>query len=167
MSASNSLTVLQTRATRAIAGVSKNLSATASINLAGVSFTPTSLNALLQAYANLVTALLAAHAQLHGTVLSERTQRKQVLAVLLALEGFVSNLFGPSSTTLGDFGFTPKKAVKVPVATKAEAQVKSKATRVARGTMGKKEKLGITGESTASTPPATTPATTNGATPKV
>jgi hypothetical protein len=155
MASNESLTLMQTRATRAIAGVQKNLSTMAAINLAGVPFTPTSLIALLQAYANLVTALLAADAQLHDTVLSERAQRKQVLSVLLALERFVSNLLGPSSTKLGDFGFSPKKVGKESVATKAEALKKSEATRVARHTMGKKEKLSITGSAT------------NGATPKV
>jgi hypothetical protein len=167
MSSNTSFSLLQTRVQRAIAGIQKNLSTTANFSLAGVSFTSTSLIALLQAYANLVTALLAVHAQLHNTVLSERAQRKQVLAVLSALESLVSNMFGPSSTTLGDFGFTPKKVVKVSVATKAEAQVKSKATRQAKEPGGSQGTLSTTGGSTASTPTAGTQSATNGAPAKV
>ena len=157
---------MQTRASRAIAGIQKNLSTVASIGLAGVTFTPTSLVALLTAYANLVTALIAVHAQLHDTVFQERTQRKEVQSVLLALQSFVANMFGPRSTTLADFGFTPRKVGVESAATRHQAVLKAQATRKARGTMGSKQKLAITGASTASPTPATPPATTNGTPPK-
>jgi hypothetical protein len=160
-----SSTAEKARVTAAIEGISKNFSSLATLNVAGVSYTPTSLIALLQAYADAITALQALHAQLTAAVLGNRGQQKQIQQVLLGLESFAKNFFGSTSEKLGDFGFMPKKEVVVTVPTKAAALAKSKATRVARHTMGKKQKAAITG-STPAAPTAASPAVTNGTTAK-
>jgi voltage-gated potassium channel Kch len=122
----------QARATAAIAGITKYYSATATLLMAGVSYTPAQLIAILQAYVAAITALVALHAELHDAVLAGKLQRKQVQAILLALEAFVVNQFGSNSSALNDFGFAPKKRAVETAATKAAAQAKGRATREAK-----------------------------------
>jgi hypothetical protein len=150
-----SLTQTLARVTSAIVGVQKNLSTVAQISLAGVVYSPTTLVALLQAYANLVAALIAAHNQVHGYVLSERAQRKQIAVILHALAAFAENMFGTDPNKLGDFGFTPPKARVESAATRAAAAVKASATRKA-----KKAALAAVGQPAAVTPPAAASTTT-------
>jgi hypothetical protein len=164
---SSSSTVQKSRATDAIAGIQKYFSALTSLNLAGVVYTPTQLVALLQAYATAITALQALHAQLSAAVSEDRAQRKQMQVVLLALESFARNFFGSTSDKLADFGFAPRKASTVTVVTKAAALEKSKATRVARHTMGSKQKKSITGESDGPATPAVTQSGSASTPPKV
>ena len=159
---SNSFTVQQARATAAIAGIQKYYSSTATLVMAGVSYTPAGLVSLLQAYVNAITALQALHAQLHDAASGVQTQRGQIDAILLDLKAFVTNAFGSSSSKLGDFGFKPRKQGVVPVATKAAAQVKSKATREGRSASGTTEKLSITGTSNGTTTTAATQPAANG-----
>lgn len=116
-------------ATAAIAGITKYYSATTTLILGGVSYTPTQLVNLLQAYINAISALMALHAQLHDAVSDTKAQKKHIRAILFALQALVMNEFGSSSSKMGDFGFTPKKQAVESAATKAEAQVKAKATR--------------------------------------
>jgi hypothetical protein len=152
-SSKGSLTHIQARVTSAIAGVSKNLSAVTQISLAGVVFTPTTLLALLQAYVTLVTALSAAHNQVHGLVTQEKTQRKQMIAILQALNAFVINMFGTDPSKLGDFGFSPRKVGVESAATRAASVAKAKATRNAK-------KAALAAITSPVTPPAVTGSTT-------
>src|SRR5271155_2310267 len=163
----NSFTVQQALATAAIAGIQKYYSTTATMVMAGVSYTPAGLISLLQAYVNAITALQALHAQLSDAVLGVKAQKEQIHAILLDLQGFVTNAFGRSSSKLGDFGFTPRKQGVVKVATKVQAQVKSEATRKARGTLGSKQKLSITGSTNGTSTTAATQPAANGSATKV
>ena len=133
LSFKQSFPLVQARVTSAIAGVQKNFSTVAQIMLAGVAYTPAALIAILEAYAPLVSALTAAHSQLHAAVLAERAQRKQVLFILRALAAYVINLYGSDPNKMGDFGFSPSKPLGVEsAATRAAAVAKAKATRAAR-----------------------------------
>ena len=145
----SSFTVQQARATAAIAGIQKYYSATATLLLAGTSYTPAGLVSLLQAYVSAITALLALHAQLHDAVSEGKAQRDQINTILVALEGLVVSSFGSSSSKLNDFGFTPRKQADVTVATKAKAQSKSLATRDGK-------KAALASASAPATPPAST-----------
>ncbi len=62
-----------------------------------------------------------------------------------ALQPYVLQRFGATSTEAHDFGFTPRKVTDKTAVSKAKAVALSKATREARGTMGKKAKQGIKG----------------------
>jgi hypothetical protein len=63
-----------------------------------------------------------------------------------AVRDYVRNLFGSTSTTLGDFGITPKKpATGRTTVVQAVANLKSAATRLARHTMSPKQKAQIHG----------------------
>lgn len=118
----------------AIAGVQKNFSSVTQITLGGVVYTTAALLAILEAYAPLVSALTAAHNQLHAAVLAERAQRRQVLSLLKALAGYVINLYGSDPNKVGDFGFSLKKVGVESAATRAAAVAKMKATRAAKKT---------------------------------
>jgi hypothetical protein len=144
--------------TSAVAGIQKYFSTTASLVLAGTTYTPAQIIALLQAFATALQALIALHAELSSGVLSVRGQQKQINKILLALQTYVDNLFGGDPSKLADFGFKPKKVGVVSTSTRAEAVAKAKATREARHTMGKKQKAAITGESPAPAPTAAPPA---------
>ena len=55
---------------------------------------------------------------------------------------------GKSSPQLTTYGFSPRKVAQTKALTKAASQVKAEATRKARGTVGKKQKLTISGNVT-------------------
>jgi hypothetical protein len=127
-----SLIHIQARVTNAIAGIQKDLATMPSITLAGVVYTPAALLAILEAYAPVVTALAAAHHQLHACSLSEKALRGQILPILQTLDAFVTNLFGPDPNKLGDFGVVPRKARVESAETRARAVEKARATRAAK-----------------------------------
>ena len=78
-----------------------------------------------------------------------------------ALKSWVLQRFGEDSKAARDFGYTPKKVTAKSADTKANAASLAKATRTARGTVGKKQKLKVKGTlpvPTAPAAPATNPA---------
>jgi hypothetical protein len=80
-----------------------------------------------------------------STVQAERAVETQVRPVRAALRGIIAARFGSDGTQLMQFGLTPTKRTKKTAQTKAQAVVKSKATRTARGTKGTKQKKAIKG----------------------
>jgi len=102
---------------------------------------------------------------LRGQAAAALAAKKQADAVMNAfdagLKDWVSTTLGPKSQAAVDFGYAKKPPLKPTVDVKAEAKVKAKATRTARGTKGPKAKLKITGQVPATTvaaPAAVTPA---------
>jgi hypothetical protein len=94
--------------------------------------------------------------QSHLAVTDADTQLVAARAMVRDIGNFAEVSLGRANPQLAALGFTPtKKGVKTP-AIKAEAAVKGKATRVARGTKGKNQKKTIHGT------PATTPAKPTG-----
>jgi hypothetical protein len=83
-----------------------------------------------------------------------------------ALKPWVIGQFGPNSQEAIDFGFPPRKTPTRTPEEKVQAVAQAKATREARGTMGKKERLKIKGvvPSPAATSTTTTPTPANPAT---
>ena len=66
--------------------------------------------------------------------------------VFLSLKHNLQNTYGTASTTLADFGLQPEKArTPMTIEQKAAAKAKALATRKARGTTSKKQKLAVTG----------------------
>jgi hypothetical protein len=86
-----------------------------------------------------------------ASVQAERELETSVRTLRQGVRGIAEARFGADGAQLLQLGFAPAKAVKKTAASKAEAVVKSKATRVARGTKGKKQKLAVTGETAAAT----------------
>jgi hypothetical protein len=66
--------------------------------------------------------------------------------VVHGLKQYVMNAFGKTSPQLADFGFAPPKVATLTAEQKQAAVLKREATRKARGTVGPKAKLAVTGE---------------------
>jgi len=143
-----------------IAGTQKHLAAVTQVIVADGTFTPTQCEAKLQDFANLRADVEVARAVLQAKLVDERAKSPALRDFFLAYVGFVRAAYGGSPAILADFGLQPKKTRKPRTAEQlAAAKAKRDATRKARGTMGKKEKLSIKGDVTGViVTPVTTPA---------
>jgi hypothetical protein len=87
--------------------------------------------------------------------MASRASSEQVRRVAdRALKAWVTQEFGVESQQAIDFGFPPPKKAARNVGNKAKAVAQAQATRTARHTMGKKQKLSIKGTVLAPTAPA-------------
>ncbi len=147
-----------------IAGINANLPNVALFNLNDQQFARADLLGQFQARIDAAEAVKAAKTQWHTLVAAERALNRSVSRLRAAMRRYLEALYGADNQKLQDFGFTPAAAPKTKVAVKAEAQVKAKATRSARHTMGKRQKKDIKGTEPAPQP-APAPANTSPAEP--
>jgi hypothetical protein len=155
MSTSNSKKNVIVKMQRLSAGLRQYLSGQL-LNLAGKSIKAEDMAKQLDGY----VAQLASNdatknawtAQLEVTRVLEDTLDPQITA----LEKYLQSLYGPSSSTLGNYGLTPQKARTRTVKEKGEAIDKGAATRVARHTLGPRQKAAIHGVVEPETSPPTT-----------
>jgi hypothetical protein len=148
-----------------IAGVQKHFPS-GSLVLAGQSIPTAQLVLRIQQDIDTTDAATQAHAAWIEKVQVERNSHQALAPFLRALRATAFAQFGEAkdaASILGDFGLSPRKVGKRPVATKASAADKSRATRKARHTMGKVQKKKVTGGAEAPAPAATSPTTTQGA----
>ncbi len=117
---------------------------------------PAAIVAVFQARINSAKAVIAADAAAKGAVAADRNELAQSGKFVRTFRRFVQASFAETPETLAAFHLTAPRVAKVSVATKAQAKVKSEATRAARGTVGKKAKLKITGETPATGTPTGT-----------
>jgi hypothetical protein len=110
----------------------------------------------------LVEQRAAYHAALTGRDSADTTRQ----AVDAGLRAWVTTQYGLSSPEAAEFGFQPRKVTARSAGTVALAVEKSAATRLARGTGGKRQKAKIKGTVVAPTAPAD-PAVPSPATPSV
>jgi hypothetical protein len=144
-----------------IAGTTKHFP-TGSFTIGNTTYTSASLVTVLQGLANAMTARNAAEAGAKDAVAAEHTAQTQVGPILAAYRRLVVAAFANATQTLADFGVTPPKA-RTPLTTeqKAARAAKAAATRIARGTTSKKQKLAIKGNVTGVTvTPITAPTAT-------
>ena len=120
-----------------IAGINKRLASQGQLTLRGAAFTPAALVQLITALIALIDVATANENTWHDSVKAVRAAAAQLRPILRALKGYVISLYGDSSSALGDFGYTPTVPRQPSVATKADALVKTRATRAARHTAGK------------------------------
>jgi hypothetical protein len=109
-------------------------------------------DALIQLFTSLVSAITAvdaAHASAKDAVAALRGIEAKVVPVARDYRSFLLTTFGTAAQSLADFSLQPPKA-RTPLTAeqRAAAQAKAKATRIARGTTGKKKKLAVTGNVT-------------------
>ncbi len=165
----------QNRLRQVISGFDKHFPGVASVTLGGVVYTPATLTALIQGDINASDASVQAKANLASVVQVERNSHAKVDPVLRFLKANVIAQFGDTldaSSTLADFGYTPRKSPKTTVATKSEALAKTKATRALLHTAGPRQKAKAKSEASAaaaepSPTPTPAPAATPTATPTV
>jgi len=114
--------------------------------LGGNPYTTAALVQLLQSLADAITAVTASQASGKEVVAAMRAVEAKVGPVFLALKSNLLNTYGASTSTLADFGLEPHKAPAPRTAEqKAASAAKAKATRAARGTTSKKQKLTVSG----------------------
>jgi hypothetical protein len=148
------------------AGVAKRY-AGVSLILSGTTYTTSSLEQAIQKDIDATDAADQARATWTALVQKERDSHVALAPVLRALKSQVIANFGDTkdaSSTLADFGYTPRKVVKKKVETKATAVAKIKATRKARNTLGKNQKKNVKGTVPANAP-AAAPAAASSSTP--
>jgi hypothetical protein len=118
---------------------------TESVTLEGVKYAPAKLAKMFQNGIDIADATDVASKAWHMAVATEKAKTQELSGVQAALRSHVSATFGAASAEFADFGFTPRAVRPVDTKTKAEAVGKRAATRVARNTMGKRERLKVTG----------------------
>ena len=149
-----------------IAGTQKYFPST-SFTLGGKSYTTAQLIQLLQGLASAMSAVIAAHASVKDALKALGGVEANVAPVMRDYVKIVHSAYDSTAQALADFGLKPPKA-RAPRTSEqnAAAAAKAKATRIARGTKGKKQLAGVKGGVTGvnivpvtSAPPATTPPT--------
>ncbi len=143
-------------------GVDKYFASITSLLIAGASITPAALKAIFQDDIDQTNALDALEAQAKQQRAKQKAARKKATGTRQNLRTYLLGSYGTAALQmLQDFGFTvPKpRGGKKTASTKAQAVVQAKATRVARHTMGKRQKAKIKGSAPArpATPPEVTP----------
>ena len=142
-----------------IAGTQKHLP-NGSFTIGSTAYTAASLIQVLQTLVTAMTARIAAATGAKDALVTEQATQTNVGPIVLAYKKLVLAAYANASQTLSDFGLAPPK-VRAPLsaAQLAARAAKAKATRAARGTTSKKQKLAITGNVTSVTiTPNTSPA---------
>jgi hypothetical protein len=98
-------------------------------------------------------AVDTARTALTQAVLARRQALEAVRPKLTAMRAYVAAICGKQSTEYKAFGFAPQQRQQASLTTRAGAVEKMRATRKARGIMGKRQRQQIQ----AAPPPATTP----------
>jgi hypothetical protein len=124
-----------------VAGIQKHLLTVPSLPLAGAAYTPADLVKLVQSRLDSAGTVASSNATWHSTVAAHGALNAKLTQVLRGLRQYVLNAFGETSPVLADFGFTPPKVATRTPEEKAAAAAKALATRRARHTMGKKQRL--------------------------
>jgi hypothetical protein len=147
----------QARDGQVIVGIKKDLQNVSSLPLAASTYTMAALEQLIQSRIDAANAVANAKANWHDAMATYDALNTKVTEVVRGLRQYVINAFGQNSPVLADFGFTPPKKATLTPEQKVAKAAKAKATREARGTMGKKQKALIKG-TVSTTAPATSPA---------
>src|SRR5215472_16649023 len=126
-------------------GIKTNLSDTPSLVVGGVTYTPSEAIAKVDSFLAVQTNAANAKNAYHTAITNEKTSNLAARTFRAQMHGYCIARYGADSPKLAEFSFTPAKPKKSLVTTKAIAAAKTKAARVARNTMGKKQKLKIKG----------------------
>ena len=131
------------------------------IPLAGKLLTPAQVAAIFQESVNTHAAVAQRLAAYKGAITERDAADERRLAADEAMKSWVLQLFGDGSAEATEFGYAARKKPQISAEDRAKAVERRQATRDARGTMGKKEKLKIRGvvPSVAAVEPASAPAT--------
>jgi hypothetical protein len=104
-----------------------------------------SLIAVFNGFVTAAQATKQSNAEWRADIQKERVVEQRVKVLRAGLKGVVTARFGASGAEILKFGYALPKPRTTSTETKAVAAAKSKATREARGTMGKVQKQGIKG----------------------
>lgn len=131
-----------------IAGTKKHFP-NGSFTLGNVAYTTATLIQALESLANAIVALNAAQASARDAKAALSTTDAKVAPIIRDYKRYVLAAFGNATQQLADFGMQPPKA-RTPLDSEkqAAAAAKARATRKARGTTSKKQKLAVKGDVT-------------------
>jgi hypothetical protein len=145
-------------------------------NVAGKRYTVPDILRLLQGRIDAGDTVSAAKAAFHAAVAADRAEVESTEPLLAAIRQTLLITLSASPEVLADFGLAPKKPRRaLTVKEKSVAVEQAQATRVARHTMGSRQKRLVTGDATprepapaapplaASTPPPPSATVVNGA----
>ena len=128
-----------------IDGLKKHLASATEVAFQSASYKPAALIQVLQDLVDAGGAVAAARTAFHDAITAFREKVQAARPVVRGLRNYILSLY-KDAATLADFGLVPRKPPKAPLTTTAaEALAKRKATRVARHTMGRRQKLAIKG----------------------
>ena len=131
-----------------IAGTQKHFP-NGSFTLGNVAYTTASLIQLLQGLVDALTALSAAQATAKDTRSALKGIEAKVNPVIRDYKRFLLSAFDGATQALADFGMQPSKVRKpLDAEQRAAAAAKLRATRKARGTTSRKQKLAVKGDVT-------------------
>jgi hypothetical protein len=130
---------------KVIAGIKANLTGGGAIILGGQKYQPADLVKIFQAQLDAMDAVTALEAKLASARVTRGKAARRTAPVLRVLEEYLRGVLGGTNPGLMEYGFVPDAPRKVSVRTKAEAAAKARATRIARNTMGPKERLKVKG----------------------
>jgi hypothetical protein len=120
-----------------------------SFTLGNTAYTTATLVQALQSLEQALTTVTAAQASAKDAVAALRGVETSVGPLLRDYKRFVLATFSTATTQLADFGLQAPKATKpLPSEKRVAATAKLRATRAARGTTSKKQKLAIKGDVT-------------------
>jgi len=151
---------------QAIAGIRKHFASAPTMVLGGTPTTPNDAIATLQGSIDAIDAASASEQAFHGAVAAQHAAIAKGSGLLTDLKTLVKSQLGSSEGVLGEFGFTTPSRQTPDEATKAAAVAKRAATRAARHTLGKRQKLAVKGDvkgadaTPATSAPAPSPAVT-------
>ncbi len=148
-----------------LAGCNKHFLGLATVTVGGTALPPAAVLANVQSRITAQATLDAATVAFHKAVTNNNGTHTQTHQFMLDLRAAIRVMFGTDAVALADFGLEPPKPKTESPATRVAAAQKAAATRKARGTKGKKQKLAITAPAPAAEPatppaPAGTPTTT-------
>ncbi len=131
-----------------IAGTTKHFP-NGSFTIGNTTYTSASLVQVFQGLASAMLARNVAETGAKDALTAEQAAQAQVGPILRAYERLVLVTFIGATQTLADFGLAPPKA-RTPLTAQqlAARAAKAKATRTARGTTSKKQKLAVKGDVT-------------------
>lgn len=154
MSSIRNNAVIAATCNKRINALKTHVSAKTEIPINGAMYKPGALIAIYQAILDGQAALIKSRAQVGADLATRRDAQAKCDAIEFPLKNWVLNTLGADSNAASEFGYSaPKKAKKTPEEV-ANAVLLAKATREARGTMGKKAKLKIKGTLDVPTVPA-------------
>jgi hypothetical protein len=126
-------------------GVQKHF-ANKSVTVAGVVVPAMTIEQAVQAQIDAVNAIAAAKAAWMHAVRQQREHLESVVTpYAAAVRHYAAVMFGTTSPEYQDFGFAPPKKPARTAMSKAKAALQNVATRVARHTMGSKQRAKIRG----------------------
>jgi hypothetical protein len=138
--------IRENRAANVIAGIRKHLPRNKKINVDGKAYTVNELVAPFQQQLDAIAAVRSARAALAVAVRKERAAAKKVNTLTRGLKPVAFDIFNFPLDVLADFGWQrPKKPGPKTTAAKLTGVLKAAATRKARGTMGRRQRLTIRG----------------------